>query len=218
MVDNTGSLDGTVDATVYVVKLNGTKEVLQRPSIDIPAEGKGLISLDWVPTSQGIQWIEVELDNGQTSKGPTVDVRPAREQGFVENLFGDVNPVIGSIVALIFVSIIVTGLLWARKATRGRGARSVYDWDEYSSEIEDDYYEEDDSADYDADPSQSGQEIQPASSLGAAGAALGVAETTSAAEPETDWVMGADGYWWYHDKDTNEWWYKDENGDIVQFN
>jgi hypothetical protein len=30
--------------------------------------------------------------------------------------------------------------------------------------------------------------------------------------------MGADGYWWYHDKDTNEWWYKDENGDIVQFN
>ena len=63
LVDNTGSLDGTVDATVYVVKFNGTKEVLQRPSIDIPAEGKGLISLDWVPTSQGIQWIEVELDN-----------------------------------------------------------------------------------------------------------------------------------------------------------
>jgi len=218
LVDNTGSLDGTVDATVYVVKLNGTKDVLQRPSIDIPAQGKGLISLDWVPTSQGIQWIEVELDNGQTSKGPTVDVRPARDQGFVENLFGDVNPVIGSIVALIFVSIIVTGLLWARKATRGRGARSEYDWDEYSSEIEDDYYEEDDSADYAAEPSQSGQEIQPASSLGAAAAALGVAETTSAAEPETDWVMGADGYWWYHDKDTNEWWYKDENGDIVQFN
>ena len=51
----------------------------------------------------------------------------------------------------------------------------------------------------------------------AAPAALGVAETTSAAESETDWVMGADGYWWYHDKDTNEWWYKDENGDIVQF-
>ena len=59
--------------------------------------------------------------------------------------------------------------------------------------------------------------IQPASSLGAAAAALGVAETTSAAESETDWVMGADGYWWYHDKDTNEWWYKDENGEIVQF-
>ena len=52
---------------------------------------------------------------------------------------------------------------------------------------------------------------------GAAAAALGVAETTSAAESETDWVMGADGYWWYHDKDTNEWWYKDENGEIVQF-
>lgn len=222
LVDNTGSLDGTVDATVYVVKLNGTKEVLQRPSIDIPAQGKGLITVDWAPTSQGIQWIEVELDNGQTSKGPTVDVRPARDQGFVENLFGDVNPVIGSIVALIFVSIIVTGLLWARKATRGKGARSEYDWDEYSSEMEeDDYddYEDEDAVDYvAAESSAKSKEIQPASSLAAASAALGVAQSTPSAEAETDWVMGADGYWWYHDKATNEWWYKDENGDIVQFN
>jgi hypothetical protein len=221
LVDNTGSLDGTVDATVYVVKLNGSKDVLQRPSIDIPAGGKGLITVDWAPTSQGIQWIEVELDNGQTSKGPTVDVRPARDQGFVENLFGDVNPVIGSLVALIFVSIIATGLLWARKATRGKGARSEYDWDEYSSEMEeDDYddYEDEDAVDYAAAESPvNTQEIQSASSLAAASAALGVAQTTPAAEAETDWVMGADGYWWYHDKDTNEWWYKDENGDIVQF-
>ena len=52
-----------------------------------------------------------------------MDVRPARDQGFIENLFGEVNPIIGSAVALIFVSIIVTGLLWARKATRGRGSK-----------------------------------------------------------------------------------------------
>jgi len=29
-------------------------------------------------------------------------------------------------------------------------------------------------------------------------------------------VMGSDGYWWYHDKEANEWWYKDANGDIVK--
>ena len=58
--------------------------------------------------------------------------------------------------------------------------------------------------------------IEPAASVGAASAALtGGSEATT--EEENDWVMGADGYWWYHDKDTNEWWYKDENGDIVKF-
>ncbi|MEC7097124.1 MAG: hypothetical protein VXW70_02875, partial [Candidatus Thermoplasmatota archaeon] len=216
LVSNDGSLDGTVQATAYVVRLNGTKEVLQRPTLEIPAQTKGLISIDWVPTTEGIQWIEIELEDGQTSKGPTVDVRPARDQGFIENLFGEVNPIIGSVVALIFVSIIVTGLLWARKATRGRGSKSEYDWDEYSSEIdyedEYDYYEEDDNA----EPSQYST-IEPAASVSAASAAL-TSTTETAAEEETDWVMGADGYWWYHDKTTNEWWYKDENGDIVKFN
>ena len=215
LVSNVGSLDGTVQATAYIVRLNGTKEVLQRPNLEIPAEGKGLISIDWVPTTEGVQWVEVELDNGQTAKGPTVNVRPARDQGFIENLFGDVNPLIGSTVALIFVSIIVTGLLWARKATRGRGSRSEYDWDEYSSEIDyDDYddYEEDDGA-----VASAASIIQPAVSVSAASAALTGGTEAAAAEEETDWVMGADGYWWYHDKDTNEWWYKDENGDIVKF-
>ena len=32
LVSNDGSLDGTVQATAYVVRLNGTKEVLQRPN------------------------------------------------------------------------------------------------------------------------------------------------------------------------------------------
>ncbi|MED5307950.1 MAG: hypothetical protein VYA95_01245, partial [Candidatus Thermoplasmatota archaeon] len=214
LVSNIGSLDGTVDATAYVVRLNGTKEVLQRPNMEIPAEGKGLISIDWVPTTEGIQWIEVELDNGQTAKGPTVDVRPAREQGFVENLFGDVNPIIGSVVALIFVSIIATLLIWARKATRGRGSRSEYDWDEYSSEI--DYDDYDDYEDEGVTEYEEQRSIEPAASVSAASAALtGGSEATT--EEENDWVMGADGYWWYHDKDTNEWWYKDENGDIVKF-
>ena len=124
------------------------------------------------------------------------------------------NPLIGSVVALIFISIIVTGLLWARKATRGRGSGSEYDWDEYSSEI--DYDDYDDYEEESISQSNESPTIQPAASVGAASAAL-VGGTEAAAEEETDWVMGADGYWWYHDKDTNEWWYKDENGEIVKF-
>ena len=216
LVNNVGSLDGTVDATVSVVRLNGSKETLQRPSVEVPAGGVGLISLDWSPTKEGIQWIEVELDNGDSAKGPTVDVRPAREQGFVENLFGDVDPVIGSVVALIFISIIITGLIYARKATLGKGARSEYDWDEYSSDV--DYDDYDDGYTVESSAPQTGQDIQPSSSLNAASAALGIASAETAAEEETDWVMGSDGYWWYHDKEANEWWYKDENGEIVKFN
>ena len=124
-----------------------------------------MISLDWSPTKEGIQWIEVELDNGDSAKGPTVDVRPAREQGFIENLFGDVNPVIGSVVALIFISIIITGLIYARKATLGKGARSEYDWDEYSSEVDyDDYDDHDDGYTGESSAPQTGQDIQPSSS------------------------------------------------------
>ena len=54
----------------------------------------GLISIDWFNYWCAVDWW---FDNGQTAKGPTVDVRPAKE-GFVENLFGDVNPLIGSVV------------------------------------------------------------------------------------------------------------------------
>ena len=79
--------------------------------------------------------------------------------------------------------------------------------------------EDDDYDDYEEESIPQSNEsptIQPATSVGAASAAL-VGGTEAAAEEETDWVMGADGYWWYHDKDTNEWWYKNENGDIVKF-
>jgi len=46
----------------------------------------------------------------------------------------------------------------------------------------------------------------------AASSAAAVSDNTE----ETDWVMGADGYWWYHDKESNEWWYKDADGNIVK--
>jgi hypothetical protein len=88
-----------------------------------------------------------------------------------------------------------------RRMTVNQGSRSDYDWDEYSSEFEDDYED-----DYDEMPS----------THVASTAVASVAATTETAEEETDWVMGSDGYWWYHDKEANEWWYKDANGDIVK--
>ena len=217
MVNNVGSLDGNVDAVVSVARIDGTKEVIQRPNVEIPAGGIGLISLDWAPTSSGLQWIEVELENGETAKGPTIDVRPARDQSFTEKLFGDVNPVIGSAVGLIFISIIVTALLWAKKATTRRGSRSQYDWDEYSSEIDDDDYYDDEEEETMPEKEYSQGSISPTASLTAAASALGVQEAAVADDEESDWVMGSDGYWWYHDKETNEWWYKDESGEIVKF-
>jgi len=223
LVNNIGSLDGNIDAVISVTRIDGSTEVIQRPNVEVPAGGIGLISLDWAPTTRGVQWIEVELENGETAKGPTIDVRPARDQSFTEKLFGDVNPIIGSTVLLIVISIIVTALLWAKKATTRRGSRSEYDWDEYSSEIEDDEYEyEDDSygqTDAPQNVSQNGS-IAPAASLSAAASALGVSDSTESSggdTEESEWVKGADGYWWYHDKEADEWWYKNEDGEIVQF-
>ena len=224
LVNNVGTLDGDIDATISVTRIDGSTEVIQRPNVVVPAGGIGLISLDWAPTTQGVQWIEVELENGETSKGPTIDVRPARDQSFTEKLFGDVNPIIGSGVLLIVISIIVTALLWAKKATTRRGSRSEHDWDEYSSEIEDDEYESDYEDDETAEPLVSQKDysagsIAPAASLSAAASALGISDSTEEASgsEESEWVKGSDGYWWYHDKDTNEWWYKNEDGEIVQF-
>ena len=159
-----------------------------------------MVSLDWGPTKPGIQWVVATLDNGATSSGPTVDVRTAEEPSFGEKVFGDVNPVIGAVTGLLFLSIIVTLLVMMKRMTANQGSKITYDWDEYSSDLEDDddYYDEDDDYDDDVD----------------SGAAA--ASTQQSGEEETDWVKGADGYWWYHDKASNEWWYKDADGEIVK--
>ena len=99
------------------------------------------------------------------------------------------NPVIGSVTAILLLAVVVMLLTWMKRMTVNSGSKISYDWDEYSSELEDDAEE--------------------------FSAAAAVAET-AAGDEETDWVMGSDGYWWYHDKEANEWWYKDANGDIVK--
>ncbi len=112
---------------------------------------------------------------------------------------------------VLFLSIVLTGLVWARRMTLNRGSKLEYDWDEYSSEFEDDESEEEEEDD--------GKNDSPDASSSLAVASVAAVDTIEAVSvEETDWVMGSDGYWWYHDKVTNEWWYKNTEGEIVQHN
>jgi hypothetical protein len=200
-VQNVGTLDGTTDAVITAVSLDGTRTTVRRTSVNVPKGGIGIINLDWGPDSSGLQWIEVTLADGETTNGPSIDVRPEREMTTVEKIFGDVHPVLGTFVGILFLSIIITGLIWAKRLTNNKGSREHYDWDEYSSELEDD---EDD-------------EYEDEEQLTHAGAVAAVQSQAQEEVTENDWELGADGYWWYHDKVTDEWWYKDAEGEIVQF-
>jgi hypothetical protein len=200
-VQNVGTLDGTTDAVITAVSLDGTRTTVRRTSVNVPKGGIGIINLDWGPDSSGLQWIEVTLADGETTNGPSIDVRPEREMTAGEKIFGDVHPVLGTFVGILFLSIVITGLIWAKRLTNNKGSREHYDWDEYSSELEDD---EDD-------------EYEDEEQLTHAGAVAAVQSQAQEEVTENDWELGADGYWWYHDKVTDEWWYKDAEGEIVQF-
>ena len=202
-IKNIGTLDGTTDAVITSVSQDGSRTTVRRTSVDVPKGGIGIISLDWGPEISGLQWIEVTLEDGGTANGPSIDVRPERDISTSEKIFGDVHPVLGAFVGILFLSIIITGLIWAKRLTTNKGSKEHYDWDEYSSELEDEE-EELESVD-------EVQEIQPAAQAAA------VVTQVSQEEVTSDWELGADGYWWYHDKVTNEWWYKDAEGNIVQF-
>lgn len=201
-VENTGTLAGSIGVVFESVNMDGERVVVYRTSVDAEAGSVGLVSIDWTPTDAGLQWVEATLDNGQTSSGPTVDVRIAEEPSFSQKVFGDVNPLIGSITAVLLLAVVFMLLAWMKRMTVNQGSKIGYDWDEYSSELDDD-----DDLDLAA-----GVAAETAAESAGASAAAATASTTE----ETDWVMGADGYWWYHDKATNEWWYKDANGEIVK--
>ena len=121
-----------------------------------------------------------------------------------QKVFGDVNPVLGAFTALLLTMVVLTLLIWMKRMTVNQGSKVAYDWDEYSSDLD-----EDDEDDY-------GYETAAAPSVAAASSTLASATASATDENDTDWEMGADGYWWYHDKATNEWWYKDANGEIVK--
>ena len=206
-VENTGTLDGSVEVIFTEVLADGTRSNLQRITVDVPQGGIVPVATDWNPSQTGLQWVEVQIEGESTSMGPSIDVRPQREVSFTEQVFGDVHPLLGSLAALLFVSIIATGLLWARRKTLNRGSKSEYDWDEYSSELE---YEDEDEVEDDVDT------LAESTAVTAAATAAVNQDTPSSNTVETDWVMGSDGYWWYHDKEANEWWYKNAEGEIVR--
>ena len=204
-VENIGSLQGQTGVSFETVTAEGERTLIQRTDVTAEAGALGLVAVDWQPETAGIQWVEATLDNGMVVSGPTIEVRVAEEPTFSEKVFGDVNPIIGSLTGLLLVAVVVSLLAWMRRMTVNQGARSEFDWDEYSSEFEDD---DDDDDDDDFTPDNTAQV--------AAATVTASTESTNGNEAETDWVMGSDGYWWYHDKATNEWWYKDANGDIVK--
>ena len=208
-VENTGTLNGTVEVVFTEVLADGTRSMLRRMTLEVPKGGGIPASTDWNPSEPGLQWVEVQLESGSTAIGPSIDVRPQREESFSEKVFGGVSPLLGTFAAVLFLSIVLTGLIWARRMTLNRGSKLEYDWDEYSSEFEEedeDEYEDEGDEDDAADASPS-----------LAVAPVAASDTTATDSVEkTDWVKGSDGYWWYHDKVKNEWWYKNSEGEIVQ--
>jgi hypothetical protein len=205
-VKNTGTLDGATSATISVIRADGTTSVLRNANVEVAEGSVGTILLDWGPEKEGLQWIEVVLENGERANGPSIDVRPQREPGFAESVFGEVDPVLGSVGLILAVGIIGALLLMARNATVRRGSKSEIEWDEYSDYLED---EEEEYQDPDADL------FVPEAADVTTAATATVATTTAAS---TDgWTQGADGVWWWQDPNDSSWWYKDANGEILQY-
>ena len=211
-VENVGSLEGSVDLLFEEVTVDGMRSVIQRTSASAPAGGVTTVSVDWQPEGIGMRWVEATLATGGTATGPTVDVRSPEEPSLSEQVFGDVNPVLGSFVTLLFVSVLGVLLVYMRRMTINQGAKVDMDWDEYSSDLED----EEDRADDEVEAATS----SASHAASGTGADSGTASSTNTSDRDdtasTDWVKGSDGYWWYHDKASGEWWYKDANGDIVK--
>ena len=224
-LENIGTLEGSVEVLFEEVTVDGQRSLIQRQTATAPAGGVTVVALDWQPEAIGLRWVEATLSTGGVTSGPTVDVRSPVEPSFSEKVFGDVNPVLGTITGLLFVAILGALLVLMRRMTVNQGSKEAYDWDEYSADIDDDEaesHDEDDDAPVSEPPSgtvTTAQSAAPASKTANNG---GVSQPTSASggEPQddvaSDWVKGSDGYWWYHDKASGDWWYKDANGDIVK--
>ena len=207
-VENTGTLNGSVEVIFSEVLFDGNSSTLRRVTVEVPKGGGIPVSTDWNPSEPGLQWVEVQIASESSSIGPSIDVRPQREESFSERVFGDVNPVLGTFAAVLFLSIVLTGLVWARRVTLNRGSRLEYDWDEYSSEFDDEEYDDEYEQEDESPVQEPTQSVQATAAVSP--------QTSSQQVEETDWVMGSDGYWWYHDKVANEWWYKNAEGEIVQ--
>ena len=209
-VKNVGTLEGTTSATISVVRADGTSEVLRQTEVEIAEGGLGTLLVDWAPIQPGSQWIEVELENGAEGIGPSVEVRAKTDPSFSEAVFGGVNPILGSIGALLALSIVLALLLMARNATVRRGSKSEYEWDEYSDYLDED---EDDFVDDDADLNLD----QPIAESSTEATTPAMVAATTTATSDDGWTQGSDGVWWWQNQQDGSWWYKDANGEILQY-
>ncbi|MGB0378451.1 MAG: hypothetical protein ACPGGE_06470, partial [Poseidonia sp.] len=96
-VENIGTLQGQTGVSFETVTAEGERTLIQRTDVSAEAGALGLVAVDWKPETAGIQWVEATLDNGMVVSGPTIEVRVAEEPTFSEKVFGDVNPIIGSL-------------------------------------------------------------------------------------------------------------------------
>ena len=124
--------------------------------------------------------------------------------------FGGVNPILGSIGALLALSIVLALLLMARNATVRRGSKSEYEWDEYSDYLDED---EDDFVDDDADLNLD----QPIAESSTEATTPALVAATTTATSDDGWTQGSDGVWWWQNQQDGSWWYKDANGEILQY-
>tara|TARA_B100001093_G_scaffold177219_1_gene169868 strand:- start:4957 stop:10080 length:5124 start_codon:yes stop_codon:yes gene_type:complete len=199
-IENTGTLNGSVEVIFIENLIDGTSSTMRRTTVIVPKGGTLPVSTDWNPSAPGLQWVEVQVGSDVVTIGPSIDVRPMREESFTERVFGDVNPVLGTLSASLFIGILATLLVLAKRMTLRGGSKSEHDWDDYSSSFDDD----EDEYEFEPDVEDSLSEA----------ASVAAAQVVNA---ESDWSMGSDGYWWYHDKQTNEWWYKNAEGEIVKY-
>ena len=210
-VNNVGDLDGTEKIDIYIVDENGNSDLLRTAEVEVPTQGVASISVDWEPTTTGIQWVEARSSEGEVSIGPSVDVRPQPELSLNEQVFGQVNPALGSLLFILIIAVISAFMLLMFRATKFAGSEEEIDWEDYADEVDEEFENEISVAEDDAFaedlPQETSQEVNQA---------VNEIDNTEAPQSDSGWFQGSDGRWWWHDKQNNEWWYQDENGNQVK--
>ena len=209
-VNNIGDLDGTERIDVFVVDEQGDSNLLRSTEVVVPTQGVASVSVDWEPSMTGIQWIEVRLSDGETSIGPSLDVRPQPELSLGEQVFGQVNPALGSTMVLLLLAVVTAFLMLMFRATKEAGSDEDYDWEDYTDEVDEDMELEVES------DAKELPELEPEPIVQEQPQVVEESNKAEAPKSDTGWFQGSDGRWWWHDKANNEWWYQDENGNQVK--
>ncbi|MGY8754842.1 MAG: hypothetical protein ACKVIR_04050 [Candidatus Poseidoniales archaeon] len=138
-VRNSGLLAGETSLLIEVVKLDGSREILARPDVELDADSVATVVIDWKPETPGIQWIEVSL-NEQSEPSQMIDVKPPSDDGFIPGIFGKANPwLVGTALAMLgFASLLL--LTWLRMATvRAGSSNEELLYEDMYQEEDDDY-------------------------------------------------------------------------------